>query len=53
MCCHRIPVHVRAVPPEHCDIDIRLIAVEVRDVAVVGARTGVYVASQKSALSML
>jgi hypothetical protein len=45
MCCRRTRVHVRVVLLEHCGIDRRLIAVEVRDVVVAGARTCVDVTS--------
>lgn len=48
MCCHRIRVHVRVVPQEHCGIDICLIAFEVRGVVVVGVRTGVDVTFERS-----
>jgi len=53
MCCHRTRDHVRVVPREHYDIDRRQIVVEVRDVAVAGVRTGVNVASGRSASFML
>jgi hypothetical protein len=53
MCCHRIRVHVRVVPREHCGIDICLIVFEVRDVVVVGVKTGVDVTFKESVLFML
>jgi hypothetical protein len=53
MCCHHIRVHVRVVPREHCGIDIRLTAVEVRGVVVVGAKTGENVTLGRSVLLML
>jgi hypothetical protein len=53
MCCHRIRVHVRVVPLEHCGIDICLIAFEVRDVVVVGVRTCVDVTLKRSVLLIL
>jgi hypothetical protein len=53
MCCHHIRVHVQVVPQEHCGIDIRPIAVEVRGVVVVGVKTGVDVTLGRSVLIML